>query len=136
GELEGVVVALASYVRLRDPRRAEVAFTVADILQGRGIGTRLLERLAAHASRAGIDEFVAQVLPQNAAMLKMFRDAGFATTRQLGGGVVEVRLQITPTEEYRAATDERDHIAVARSLAPFFTPRSVAVVGASSRRGT
>jgi acetyl coenzyme A synthetase (ADP forming)-like protein len=136
GELEGVVVALASYVRLRDPRRAEVAFTVADILQGRGIGTRLLERLAAHASRAGIDEFVAQVLPQNAAMLKMFRDAGFATTRQLGGGVVEVRLQIASTEEYRAATDERDHIAVARSLAPFFTPRSVAVVGASSRRGT
>ncbi|HEY6962672.1 MAG TPA: GNAT family N-acetyltransferase [Gaiellaceae bacterium] len=136
GELEGDVVALATYVRLRDPHRAEVAFVVADVMQGRGIGTRLLERLAAHASRAGIDEFVAQVLPQNNAMLKVFGDAGFATTRHLEGGVVEVRLQISPTEQYRLAKDERDHIAVARSLAPFFTPHSVAVIGASSRRGT
>src|ERR1044072_5857558 len=69
GELEGEVAALATYVQLRDPRRAEVAFVVADHLQGRGVGTRLLERLAGHAARAGIEEFVAQVLPQNSAML-------------------------------------------------------------------
>jgi acetyl coenzyme A synthetase (ADP forming)-like protein len=136
GELEGEVVALATYVRLRDPRRAEVAFAVADTLQGRGVGTRLLERLAAHAARAGIDEFVAQVLPQNSAMLKVFGDAGFETTRQLEGGVVEVSLHLEHTERVRAAIDERDHVAVARSLAPFFTPRSVAVIGASARRGT
>jgi acetyl coenzyme A synthetase (ADP forming)-like protein len=136
GELEGEVVALATYVRLRDPQRAEVAFAVADTLQGRGLGTRLLERLAAHAARAGIEEFVAQVLPQNAAMLKVLGDAGFETTRQLEGGVVEVSLQLAHTERVRAAIDERDHIAVARSLAPFFGPRSVAVIGASARRGT
>ena len=41
GWLEGRMVALANFVRLRDPRRAEVAFTVADDYQGRGIGTRL-----------------------------------------------------------------------------------------------
>jgi RimJ/RimL family protein N-acetyltransferase len=40
------VVALAVYARLRDPTRAEVAFAVADEFQGRGIGTRMLERLA------------------------------------------------------------------------------------------
>jgi acetyl coenzyme A synthetase (ADP forming)-like protein len=136
GELEGEVVALATYVRLRDPHRAEVAFVVTDTLQGRGVGTRLLERLAGHAARAGIDEFVAQVLPQNSAMLKVFRDAGFETTRQLEGGVVEVSLELVHTEKVRAAIDERDHIAVARSLAPFFTPSSVAVIGASARRGT
>jgi acetyl coenzyme A synthetase (ADP forming)-like protein len=136
GELEGEVVALATYVRLRAPQRAEVAFAVADTLQGRGLGTRLLERLAAHAARAGIEEFVAQVLPQNAAMLKVLGDAGFETTRQLEGGVVEVSLQLAHTERVRAAIDERDHIAVARSLAPFFGPRSVAVIGASARRGT
>jgi acetyl coenzyme A synthetase (ADP forming)-like protein len=136
GELAGEVVALATYVRLRDPRRAEVAFAVADRLQGRGIGTRLLERLAAHAARGGIEEFVAQVLPHNAAMLRVFAEAGFAVTRQLDGGVVEVRFPIAQTEAVRAAIDERDHLAVARSLEPFFRPRSVAVVGASARRGT
>ena len=78
GELAGpggVVrpVALATYVRLHDPRRAEVAFAVADDLHGRGVGTRLLERLAAHASEAGIEEFVAEVLPQNHAMLRRLR---------------------------------------------------------------
>ena len=136
GELSGEVVALATYVRLRDARRAEVAFAVADELQGRGVGTRLLERLAAHARAVGVEEFIAQVLPQNAKMLKVFADAGFATSRQLEGGVIEVRLELEQTETYREARDERDHVAVARSLAAFFEPHSVAVIGASSRRGT
>jgi RimJ/RimL family protein N-acetyltransferase len=50
---EDRIVALANYVRLRDPRSAEVAFAVADDHQGRGIATRMLERLAAFAGRAG-----------------------------------------------------------------------------------
>ena len=59
-------VALATYVQLHDPSRAEVAFAVADELHGRGIGTRLLERLAAHAASAGLKELVAEVLPRTA----------------------------------------------------------------------
>jgi acetate---CoA ligase (ADP-forming) len=133
---EGVVrpVALATYVRLHDPKRAEVAFAVGDELHGRGIGTRLLERLAAHAAAAGIQEFVAEVLPQNAAMLRVFDDAGFESARRLQEGVIEVSLQIESPSP--AIADRRDHVAVAASLAPFFQPRSVAVVGASPRRGT
>jgi succinyl-CoA synthetase alpha subunit/RimJ/RimL family protein N-acetyltransferase len=130
-------VALGTYVRLRDPRRAEVAFAVADELHGRGIGTRLLERLAAHASAAGIEEFVAEVLPGNAAMLRVFDDAGFETARAVQGGVVEVVLHLDATRPtVLERRDERDHIAVAASLRPFFEPRSVAVIGASPRRGT
>ncbi len=136
GELEGDVVALGTFIRLRDPLRAEVAFAVADDLQGRGVGTRLLERLAMHAAASGIEEFVAQVLPQNLHMLKVFTDAGFDVTRRLEEGVVEVRLGIVPTEAYRLRLDERDHVAVAASVRPFFTPKSVAVIGASSRRQT
>src|SRR5581483_7414722 len=132
----GEVAALASYVQLRDPRRAEVAFAVRDELQGRGIGMRLLERLAVHAADAGIEQFVAQVLPQNGAMLRVFGHAGFEMHRRLEGGVVEVRLQLGPTTEYRARADERDHVGVVASLEPFFRPRSVAVIGASARRGT
>jgi acetyl coenzyme A synthetase (ADP forming)-like protein len=130
------VVALANYVRLRDPARAEVAFAVADALQGQGVGTRLLEQLAATAADAGISTFVAEVMPDNAPMLGVFADAGFAVSRRIEGGTTEVRLEIAPTEEYRAAVDERDHLAVAASLAPFFAPKTVAVVGASTRRGS
>ncbi len=47
------VVAVGNYVRLRDPSLAEAAFAVADEHQRRGIGTRLLERLADRAGRVG-----------------------------------------------------------------------------------
>jgi acetate---CoA ligase (ADP-forming) len=136
GSLDGRIVALASWVRLRDPRVAEVAFTVGDDVQGRGIGTRLLEQLAARAAEAGIEEFVAEVLLENSAMLGVFRDAGFAVTRAGEAGEVEIRFAIAPTGGYRERVAARDHIAVRASLGPFFLPRSVAVVGASKRRGS
>jgi len=129
-------VALATYVRLHDPRRAEVAFAVADELHGRGIGTRLLERLATHAAAEGIEQFVAEVLPRNAAMLRVFDDAGFETSRTLQGGVIEVVLRLDAASTVLQRRDERDHLAVAASLKPFFKPASVAVIGASPRRGT
>ena len=134
--LEEKVVALANFVRLRDPSCAEVAFAVADDLQGQGVGTRLLEQLAESAAEAGITTFVADVMPDNAPMLRVFADAGFDVSRRLESGTTEVRLAIAPTHTYRAAVDERDHVAVAASLAPFFEPRTVAVVGASTRRGS
>jgi len=130
------VVAVAQYVRLRDRATAEVAFAVADDHQGRGIGSRLLEQLADSASAAGIQAFVAEVMPANTRMLRVFADAGFEQTRTLGDGVVEVRLDLEPTPEFRDHVDERDHIAVVASLRSFFEPKSIAVVGASPRRGT
>ncbi len=130
------VVALANWARLRDPTCAEVAFVVADELQGQGVGTRLLEQLADTAAAVGIDTFVAQVLPGNRAMLQVFEDAGFAVTRRLEDGEVEVRLALTPTGTYRERVDLRDHVAVVASLQPFFSPRAVAVIGASPRRGS
>jgi acetate---CoA ligase (ADP-forming) len=136
GTHSGTIVALAQYVRLRDRRAAEAAFAVADDFQGRGVGSRLLEELAAAASASGIEEFVAEVMPGNAPMLSVFADAGFAHARRLDEGVVEVRLTLAPTPTLVGHVDERDHIAVAASLRPFFEPRTVAVVGASPRRGT
>ena len=99
-------VALATYVRLHNPRRAEVAFAVADELHGRGIGTRLLERLAAHAAEVGIEEFVAEVLPQNRAMLHVLDDAGFESARALQDGVIEVVLHLESPPA--TITDRRD----------------------------
>jgi acetyl coenzyme A synthetase (ADP forming)-like protein len=130
------IVAVAEYARLRDPRSAEVAFAVADDLQGRGAGTRLLEQLAVRAERDGIDEFVAEVMHDNAAMLHVFRDAGFEVKRAVAEGEIEVRFPIAPTERFHDRVAARDHVAVVASLRPFFAPRSVAVVGASRRRGS
>ena len=135
GELGDRIVAVAEYMRLRDESAAEAAFAVADELQGRGIGTRLLERLAALAAEQGIERFVAEVMPENLAMLGVFEGAGLEVTRELDGGEFEVRFPIAPTERYRASVDERDHLAVTASLRPFFEPNSVAVIGASRRRG-
>ena len=76
------IVAVANFVRLRDPKAAEVAFAVADEYQRRGIGTRLLEQLAALAGGLGIERFVAEVLPDNRQMLGVFEAVGFAVTRE------------------------------------------------------
>jgi acetyl coenzyme A synthetase (ADP forming)-like protein len=127
------IVALADYARLRDPATAEAAFTVADAHQRRGIGTRLLEQLAARAAEVGIERFVAEVMPENKAMLNVFEAVGFGVTRMLDRGTIEVAFPIAATEEYLAHVDERDHLAVVASLRPFFAPTSIAVVGASPR---
>jgi acetyl coenzyme A synthetase (ADP forming)-like protein len=66
----------------------------------------------------------------------VFADAGFDISREAGGGEVEVRFSIAPTAVFRARVDERDHLAVAASLRPFFRPAAVAVIGASRRRGS
>ena len=136
GSLDGRIVAVANWVRLRDPRAAEIAFAVGDDVQRRGIGTRLLEQLANRAAGAGIEELVAEVLHENDTMLRVLRNAGFAVTRAGEGGELEIRLAIAPTDAYREHVAERDHVAVRASLQPFFEPHSVAVVGASKRRGS
>ena len=136
GSLDGRIVAVANWVRLRDPRAAEVAFAVGDEFQRRGVGTRLLEQLASRAADAGIEEFVAEVLHENETMLRVFRNAGFAVARAGEGGELEIRLAIAPTDTYREQVAGRDHVAVRASLEPFFHPLSVAVVGASKRRGS
>lgn len=56
---------------VRDGEVAEVAFAVVDDLQGNGIGTVLVERLAADARAAGIDRFRADVRPDNAPSLAL-----------------------------------------------------------------
>ena len=69
-------------------------------------------------------------------MLSVFEALGFELTRELAGGEVEVTFPIARTELYEERVSERDHVAVTASLRPFFEPETVAVVGASRRRGT
>ena len=118
---EGVqeqIVALASYVRLRDLAVAEVAFAVADATQGKGVGTRLLEQLAETASSVGIGCFVAEVLADNRPMLGVLADAGFEQTRERESGVVEVRLALGSTARYLDRVDDRDPVSYTHLTLP------------------
>src|SRR3954451_5858911 len=56
---------------------AEVAFLIEDAHQRRGLGSVLLEHLAAAARERGIARFVAEVLAQNSKMVRVFLDAGY-----------------------------------------------------------
>lgn len=114
---------------LVDGQTAEIAFVVSDVEHGRGIATLLLEHLAAEARRAGVRRFEAEILVDNAAMLDVVRDAGFAATRRSADGVVTVEMDTAVTPLSLAASDRREFVAEAASLRPLLHPGHVAVVG-------
>ena len=125
GELIGVV----RYERM-EPDRAEVAFNIEDAHQGRGLGTVFLEHIAAAARERGISRFVADVLPANRKMLRVFSDAGYVVDRAVDDGVVRLAFDLEPTEDSLAVTYAREHRAEARSVQLLLEPTSVVVVGA------
>src|SRR5215467_8015340 len=124
------------YYALEKPGQAEVAFAIADSVQGMGLGTILLGHLAAAAASAGINTFTAQVLPDNHRMLTVFRESGFPVSVRSSSGVMEVTLPTLLTEDARERFERREQISAVAAMKRFFQPRSIAVVGASRRRGT
>ncbi|HSU46702.1 MAG TPA: GNAT family N-acetyltransferase [Arthrobacter sp.] len=134
--IHGEIMGIGRYDRLADPTEAEVAFNIADAHQGRGIGSILLEHLAAAAHENGIRKFTAEVLPENRKMLMVFSDAGYDVKRHFDDGVVSLEFNIDPTEKSRAVMESREHRAEARSVRELLAPSSVAVIGASRKWGT
>lgn len=130
------IVAVARYDRTDGSDDAEVAFTVQDDQQGRGIGSILLEHLAVIARAAGIRRFHAETLPDNRRMLGVFRDAGFAVERAFTDGVVAVSFPIAPTDTSMSVQEAREHVSEARSVTRLLAPTSIAVVGAGRHAGT
>ncbi|WBB72140.1 GNAT family N-acetyltransferase [Micromonospora sp. WMMD1128] len=127
------IVAVGRYERLGPASpEAEVAFVVEDAYQGRGIGSVLLEHLADAAGRHGIAHFVAEVLPANGTMLRVFADFGYQVQRQYADGVVHLSFPIAATEATLEVQRGREHRTEARSIARLLAPRGVAVYGAST----
>jgi acyl-CoA synthetase (NDP forming) len=139
---DGEVVGVASYVpHIQDPHTAEVAFAVADHMHHRGIATLLLEHLVSLARSRQISTFTAETLTENQAMLHVFADAGLPVRRRYSEGVIELTFplpgQDSPdSDTYLDAVAERERRADVASLRHIFAPTSVAVIGASRRRGT
>ncbi|SDD03650.1 Acyl-CoA synthetase (NDP forming) [Sanguibacter gelidistatuariae] len=121
------IIGVARFDRI-GPGEAEVAFNIADSHQGRGLGSVLLEHLAAAAREVGVRRFTAEVLPQNGKMLTVFREAGYKTTQHVDDGIVSVSIDLDPTERSRQVMADREHRAEARSIRGLFTPGSVVVV--------
>ncbi len=87
-----LLIGIGRYDLLRGGNEAEVAFQADEEHRGRGLATVFLEYLIAAARAAGLDGLVAQVLPDNRRMLKVFERAGFDAHRQFADGVIEVEL--------------------------------------------
>jgi acetyl coenzyme A synthetase (ADP forming)-like protein len=129
------VVGHAFYVAI-DDQRAEVAFTIANDFQGRGLGTILLGQLAEVAAANGIKVFEADVVASNHPMLHVFRGSGFPIEVNANAGQLQVIFPTSFTAEARQQFERRESIAAVNALTLFFEPRGVAVIGASRRRGT
>ena len=136
GETGGRVEAVASYQRDQTMAdRAEVLFAIAPTLQGRGVGTRMLEMLARVAWTEDITTFDAWVPRDNEAVMRMFLDSGYTAEQRLEHGFCRVTLSLAHTPAYQERAAERSEIAATASMNSFFHPRTVAIVGASRERG-
>jgi len=129
------VVGHAFYAGI-DERSAEVAFTIADDYQGRGLGTILLGQLAEVAEANNIQMFEAEVVAANHAMLHVFRESGFPIEVSAMAGQLHVTFPTSFTSEAIERFEQRETIAAVNALKLFFNPRAVAVIGASRKRGT
>lgn len=86
-------VGVGRFIRLPDRKAvAEVAVTVADDAQGRGLGTLLLRALADVARRVGIEIFQAEMLGEHRAIPGLVRNGAKVVAREHGGVLVEVPI--------------------------------------------
>jgi acyl-CoA synthetase (NDP forming)/GNAT superfamily N-acetyltransferase len=131
----GTVLGVASYERGGGDRHAEFAVFVDEAHRDRGIGTLLIEHLAALARTRGITQLVGEVLPGNYRMLRVATDLSAHTLSRLDQGVVDVGLDTSADDAALLAVDARERTAQRASLRPMLAPGSIAVVGAGRSPG-
>jgi RimJ/RimL family protein N-acetyltransferase len=90
----GQGVGIARYIRdADDPQAAEIAVTIVDDWQGRGLGTELLAALSDRARQGGIRRFTALADAGNVAVAALLRNAGACLVRR-GRGTVEYEITL------------------------------------------
>ncbi len=120
----GDLVAVARFIRSQEePRVAEVAVTVVDDWQGRGLGSALQDALADRAREEGIDTFSAVVQADNMASLRMLEGLGDHVLSN-AGNTVELRIALPD----RGAGDRWQDVMRAAAAS------SVLVVGSAVQR--
>jgi acyl-CoA synthetase (NDP forming)/RimJ/RimL family protein N-acetyltransferase len=126
------MIAVGRYDRVEDDH-AEVSFLIEDAHQGRGIAQLLLEHLAQAARERGITRFVAEVLPENRRMAKVFADAGYRVSKGIEDGVLAVEFPILPTDTSVGVMERREHRAESASVRRLLNPERIVVYGQRDR---
>jgi len=132
---EGRLIGHGTYIK-SGPDRAEVAFAIADEMRSLGVGTILLAHLAEVATEHGVELFEAEVLVENGRMAEVFRESGFTAEMTAVPGAIHIELPTSFSAGAVEQFDQRDRLAASAAVRRFLEPESVAVIGASRRRGT
>jgi nucleotide-binding universal stress UspA family protein/RimJ/RimL family protein N-acetyltransferase len=128
----GEALGVARFIRSTDDAEvAEVAVTVADDWQGRGLGRALLDRLTYRARREGVRRFSALVQSDNPASLGLLEGVG-DTQRRSDSGVVELVIKLPPKRGIGVRLALALRAAAAGTLIPAQTVAERVAVGVGS----
>jgi acetyl coenzyme A synthetase (ADP forming)-like protein len=117
-------------------RRARIYVVVADKYAGMGIGTILVQAAVSYASEHGFGEVTASVLPDNTTLLKLIEKLGFPYKLSVNAGIIDIRFSSSNSEESRRIFETMEMVSVRNALSGLFGAKRIAVVGASTKKGT
>ena len=124
------VVGAAGY-RVTEPGQADIALGVDEAFRGKGLASRLVERLALAAAGQDICRLTAHAGKGSEALLEVLRRSGFSLGERKEAKGIDIDLAVLPDAEAGRRSELRDRLATRASMRPFFHPRAVAVIGAS-----
>lgn len=134
---QGAVVGHAAfYYADKNGKTAEVSVLVGDDYRGRGIGTALLQLLSEIGAKAGVMDFTFEMLPENAAMIDVIKNLGYPFKTDIAPGSIIMTFPTSLSEQVIDAFEEREAVATKASVSNFLKPKTVAIIGASRRKGS
>jgi RimJ/RimL family protein N-acetyltransferase len=135
-DADGRGVGIARYVRdADDSQAAEIAVTIIDDWQGRGLGTELVAQLSERARSEGIRRFTALVAADNPAMAGLLRKVRADFVRH-EPGALRYEIMLGPAEQYGPAGVFRSSDDPPGRLADPAAPESAAVTMVTGTRQT
>ncbi len=91
---EGEILGVGRLMKIHGTREAEIAVLISDKWQGKGLGKELLSRLVAVAADDKLTHVVADILPDNRAVMRIFEKLGFTLRHSLDDDVVHAEFQL------------------------------------------
>jgi RimJ/RimL family protein N-acetyltransferase len=91
-----------------EPGKAEMAFMTVEAWQGRGVGSILMRHLIMLGRTAGLQEFTAEVLPENIAMRRIFTKFGFKAVPRKDPQIISLSLKLEQSVTHNPE-DEHTH---------------------------